>query len=210
MKSSKIHSAVKKAGLCLLLCGSLMLTGCSWISSKIHEFKGSLIGNSYTIDTFDNFGRKVMTTSGSKVNVSGNYVNATEDSKGDLTSVLTVNIDGEQMIASGDTMVFFEKGLEPEYDWSIQQIDGNGSPLDVTDNTLISGKLNAIRNNFGKPRVVVIESQLGLPVYAFSGNKVYWEIPDDLPKFTRITIDGKSLYIHRANFQIIDLALLDE
>lgn len=200
---------MKKAGLCLLLCGSLLLTGCSWISSKIHEFKGSLIGNSYTIDTFDNFGRKVMTTSGSRVNVSGNYVNATEDSKGDLTSVLTVNIDGEQMIASGDTMVFFEKGLEPEYDWSIQQIDGNGSPLDVTDNTLISGKLNAIRNNFGKPRVVVIESQLGLPVYAFSGNKVYWEIPDDLPKFTRITIDGKSLYIHRANFQIIDLALLD-
>lgn len=187
-----------------------MLTGCSWISSKIHEFKGSLIGNSYTIDTFDNFGRKVMTTSGSRVNVSGNYVNSTEDSKGDLTSVLTVNIDGEQMIASGDTMVFFEKGLEPEYDWSIQQIDGNGSPLDVTDNTLISGKLNAIRNNFGKPRVVVIESQLGLPVYAFSGNKVYWEIPDDLPKFTRITIDGRSLYIHRANFQIIDLALLDE
>lgn len=210
MKSTKIHSVLKKAALSLLLCGSLMLTGCSWISSKIHEFRGSLIGNSYTIDTFDNFGRKVMTTSGSKVSVSGNYVNATEDSKGDLTSVLTVNIDGEQMIASGDTMVFFEKGLEPEYDWSIQQIDGNGSPLDVTDNTLISGKLNAIRNNFGKPRVVVIESQLGLPVYAFSGNKVYWEIPDDLPKFTRITIDGKSLYIHRANFQIIDLALLDE
>lgn len=210
MKTSTIYRAVKKAALCLLLGGSLMLTGCSWISSKIHEFKGSLIGNSYTIDTFDNFGRKVMTTSGSRVNVSGNYVNSTEDSKGDLTSVLTVNIDGEQMIASGDTMVFFEKGLEPEYDWSIQQIDGNGSPLDVTDNTLISGKLNAIRNNFGKPRVVVIESQLGLPVYAFSGNKVYWEIPDDLPKFTRITIDGRSLYIHRANFQIIDLALLDE
>lgn len=186
------------------------LSGCSLIDSKIHEFKGSLIGNTYTIDTFDHFGRKTMTTTGKKVNVEGNYVNATEDSKGELTSVLTINIDGEQMTASGNTMIFFEKGLEPEYDWSVQQADGNGNPLDVTDNTLLSGKINAIRNKFGKPRVVVIESQLGLPIYAFSGDKVYWEIPDDLPKFTRITIDGRSLYIHRADFQIIDLALLND
>lgn len=198
------------AGLLVVLMACVSLSGCSWLDSKIHEFKGSLIGNTYTIDTFDNFGRKIMTTTGKKVNVEGNYVNATEDSKGELTSVLTINIDGEQMTASGNTLVFFEKGLTPEYDWSVEQVDGNGSPFDVTDNTLISGKINAIRNKFGKPRVVVIESQLGLPIYAFSGDKVYWEIPDDLPKFTRITIDGKSLYIHRANLQIIDLELLDE
>lgn len=198
------------AGLLVVLMACVSLSGCSWLDSKIHEFKGSLIGNTYTIDTFDNFGRKIMTTTGKKVNVEGNYVNATEDSKGELTSVLTINIDGEQMTASGNTLVFFEKGLTPECDWSVEQVDGNGSPFDVTDNTLISGKINAIRNKFGKPRVVVIESQLGLPIYAFSGDKVYWEIPDDLPKFTRITIDGKSLYIHRANFQIIDLELLDE
>lgn len=207
---NRISNRKWRAALVILLLLCVSLSGCSWIDSKIHEFKGSLIGNTYTIDTFDNFGRKIMTTSGKKVNVEGNYVNATEDSKGELTSVLTINIDGEQMTASGNTMIFFEKGLEPEYDWSIQQVDGNGNPLDVTDNTLIAGKINAIRNKFGKPRVVVIESQLGLPIYAFSGDKVYWEIPDDLPKFTRIIVDGRSLYIHRANFQIIDLVLLDD
>lgn len=46
-----------------------------------------------------------------------------------------------------------------------------------------------------------------------SGNKltdeVYWKIPKDLPKMTKLMIDGKALYIHRANFQIIDTALLD-
>ena len=33
-------------------------------------------------------------------------------------------------------------------------------------------------------------------------------IPNDLPKTTRITIDGKSLYVHRANYQIIDMDLI--
>ena len=41
------------------------------------------------------------------------------------------------------------------------------------------------------------------------GDEVYWKIPKDLPKMTKLMIDGKALYIHRANFQIIDTALLD-
>lgn len=56
---------------------------------------------------------------------------------------------------------------------------------------------------------VVVKSQLGQPITAYSGDEVYWEIPDDLPKMTKLMIDGKALYIHRANFQIIDKALLD-
>ena len=33
--------------------------------------------------------------------------------------------------------------------------------------------------------------------------------PNNLPKMTKLMIDGKALYIHRANFQIIDKELLD-
>ena len=40
-------------------------------------------------------------------------------------------------------------------------------------------------------------------------DEVYWEICQDLPKTTKLMIDGKTLYIHRANFQIIDKALLN-
>ena len=77
------------------------------------------------------------------------------------------------------------------------------------DTALISGLVNSIKNNFGKPMVVVIKSQTGAPIYAFSGNRVYWEIQDDLPRFTKLMIDGMALYIHRANFQVVDKALLD-
>lgn len=57
--------------------------------------------------------------------------------------------------------------------------------------------------------MVVIKSQLGQPVTAYSGDDVYLEIPEDLPKMTKLMIDGKALYIHRANFKIIDKELLD-
>ena len=55
--------------------------------------------------------------------------------------------------------------------------------------------------------MVVIQSQLGVPICAYSGDDVYWEIPNDLPKMTKLMVDGKALYIHRANFTIIDKAL---
>ena len=89
-----------------------------------------------------------------------------------------------------------------------EDIESNASGK-ITDNTAIAGVLNKYKNMFGKARVVVIKSQLGQPIVAYSGEDVYWEIPDDLPKFTKLMIDGKALYIHRANFQIIDKSLLE-
>ena len=54
----------------------------------------------------------------------------------------------------------------------------------------------------------MIKSRLGQPIAAFSGDDVYWEVPEDLPKMTKLMVDGKALYIHRANYQIIDKKLL--
>ena len=76
------------------------------------------------------------------------------------------------------------------------------------DNVFIASIVNKYKNYFGKSRVVVIQSQLGDPICAYSGNDVYWEVCQDLPKTTKLMIDGKALYIHRANFQIIDKNLL--
>ena len=56
---------------------------------------------------------------------------------------------------------------------------------------------------------MVIQPQLGDPICAYSGDEVYWEVYQDLPKTTKLMIDRKALYIHRANFQIIDKELLN-
>ena len=77
-----------------LLCA---MTGCAMLDSAINDLKGSLIGNGYVIDTYDNYGNKVMTTTGDKINIEGNPVEATSyDSSGDiitgyeLSSILSI------------------------------------------------------------------------------------------------------------------------
>lgn len=67
---------MKKKILSLLVVGvmALNLTGCAMFESEINDIKGNLVGNGYTIDTFDNYGKRVMTTTGDKINIQGNPV----------------------------------------------------------------------------------------------------------------------------------------
>ena len=160
--------------------------GCAKMQSGIHDLHGSIIGNEYNIDIFDNTGIRTLRSHGKKIDIDNNIVE-------------------EKTYAS--TCIFYDKRLVPEYEFYLDKIDSDSSG--ILDSTLISGRVNSIKNEFGKPMVVIIKSQMGAPIYAFSGDKVYWEIEDDLPRFTKLMIDGKALYIHRANFQVIDKALLD-
>ena len=190
-----------------------VVSGCAKLASAINDIKGSLIGNQYTIYTYDNFGNLVLETSGKKIDIAGNPVkNTSYDENGkvitgyELSSVITITIDGNEIESCGDTCIFVPKGLTPDVDFTTETIQSSGSVLDITS---LSAKLNQYKNKFGKARVVVIKSQLGNPIMAFSGDSVYWEIPEDLPKMTKLMIDGKALYIHRANFQIIDKELIE-
>ena len=190
-----------------------VVSGCAKLASAINDIKGSLIGNRYTIYTYDNFGNLVLETSGKKIDIAGNPVkNTSYDENGkvitgyELSSVITITIDGNEIESCGDTCIFVQKGLTPDVDFTTETIQSSGSVLDITS---LSAKLNQYKNKFGKARVVVIKSQLGNPIMAFSGDSVYWEIPEDLPKMTKLMIDGKALYIHRANFQIIDKELIE-
>ena len=207
---------LKKAlpiALCLLLMAAL--AGCAKLKSGIHDLHGSIIGNEYYIDIFDNSGIRTLRTHGKKIDIDNNIVEEkTYSSVSDewystktLSSVITITIDGNQLISCGDTCIFYDKRLVPEYEFYLDSVESTSSG--ILDSVLISGIVNSVKNEFGKPMVVIIKSQMGAPIYAFSGNKVYWEVQEDLPRFTKLMIDGKALYIHRANFQIIDKALLD-
>ena len=208
----KTERALTIAIILILMAG---IAGCAQMQSGIHDLHGSIIGNEYNIDIFDNSGIRTLKSHGKKIDIDNNIVEektyaADTDqwyTTKNLSSVITITIDGKQLISCGDTCIFYDKRLSPEYEFYLDQIESDSSGL--LSSTLISGKVNSIKNKFGKPMVVVIKSQMGAPIYAFSGNKVYWEIEEDLPRFTKLMIDGKALYIHRANFQVIDKALLD-
>lgn len=192
------------------------LTGCGWAGaerSTYDDLQGSITGNTYDCMFYSNTGNLTMIASGTNIDLSENIVTEYTynsdigwSTTKTLSSVVTITIDGHQIESCGDTIIFAESGLEPEVDFTITNIDSEADSFE--DNVFIAKSVNYYANYFGKPVVVVIKSQLGDPITAYSGDAVYWEVCQDLPKTTKLYIDGKALYIHRANFQIIDKALI--
>ena len=201
----------KMMALILTFAMILSIGGCAMLDSKVESLHGSIIGNTYECQFYTNNGVNFMTVIGDKIDIVANVVKeriVDGDRNGyakTLSSVLTITIDGHEMSSCGSTILFVEKGLTPDL---VITNDISSHSYGVDSNTAIANIINRFKNNFGKPVVAVIQSQLGDPICAYSGNEVYWEVCKNLPKTTKLIIDGKALYIHRANFQLIDTALL--
>lgn len=198
-----------------MLFAIISCTGCALWDNEVNELNGSITGNTYNAGFYTNQGENFMNVSGQKIDLQSNVIkektynneNGWEYNQ-TLSSVVTVIIDGKTIESCGSTMIFAENGLNPEVDFKSPEVIKSTSDGSFGDNVFIASIVNKYKNYFGKSRVVVIQSQLGDPICAYSGNEVYWEVCQDLPKTTKLMIDGKALYIHRANFQIIDKDLL--
>ena len=204
---------VRFTAIACLMVLMLSLSSCAWLSNEMKNIKGELIGNDFTIDFYDNFGSNILTIFGDKVGLEANYVTTTSiDAEGaestnyELSSVVTLTVDGNQVAQTGNTIIFAEKGLKKLEDFQLSEdISTSGGTINILDRNI-----NKIKNIIGTPKVVIICSQLGVPLAVYGGDSVYWEIPDDLPKTTKLNIDGKALYIHRANYILLDSDMIPE
>ena len=198
--------------IAIMLLLTTLLTGCAGFQSDVNSLNGSITGNTYECQFFSNHGQKFMTMTGQKIDINENIVRERiHTNKGwgytkTLSSVITVTVDGNEVESCGTTILFIEDGLTPDVDFTMQDITSVAQG--ILDNTILANTVNRYKNWFGKSRVVVIQSQMGDPIMAFSGDEVYYTVCEDLPKTTKLMIDGHALYIHRANFQIIDKDLL--
>lgn len=198
-----------------ILFAIISCSGCALWDNEVNELNGSITGNTYNAGFYTNQGENFMNVSGQKIDLQSNVIKEKTYNSNNgwgynqtLSSVVTVIIDGKTIESCGSTMIFAENGLNPEVDFNSPEVIKSTSDGSFGDNVFIASIVNKYKNYFGKSRVVVIQSQLGDPICAYSGNEVYWEVCQDLPKTTKLMIDGKALYIHRANFQIIDKNLL--
>jgi len=191
--------------------------GCSWagFGSSLNNLAGSIKGNTYECQFYSNSGELFMTAEGTNINLSANiveeytYTGEYWETTETMSSVITITIDGKQMESCGSTVLFIEEGLEPDVEFDTTNLSIESSANGIGDLTIIAETVNKYKNYFGKGTVVLIQSQLGDPICAYSGKDVYWEVCEDLPKTTKLMVDGKALYIHRVNFQIIDKELLN-
>lgn len=220
MKNRKTKNVVGVIAIIIIVLASFLFLASnvdlsvlpSYIQSEIKELKGELIGNKYVIDYYDNFGNNILTVNGQKISMNANYKRQkVVDSDGNVseayveTSVISITIDGHNMGQTGNTVIFAEEGLEKLEDFEMPtELNGNGGG---TVNA-VDRKLNHFENLIGKPQIVAVCTQQGTPIAVYGGKKVYEEICEDLPKTTLFNIDGKLLYIHRANMIFFDGELM--
>ena len=181
----------------------MTFSGCAALGAYINKLKGELFGNGYKIQQFDDFGNLVFTVYGDKVTMDCEL-----DEYGEITSYVDITIDGQSWKHVGSTLVFAQDGVDMITDFQLpegMENENGGTGLMSADRVI-----NEYANMFGKKLVVVISSQNGTPLGLFQGDNCYVEIPGDLPKTTLISIDGKLVYVHRANVDIIPASMFTQ
>ena len=181
----------------------IALSGCAFVSNFVGTLTGSLFGKGYTITQYDDYGNLVFTVYGDRVTMDCQL-----DEYGEVTSYIDITIDGDSWKHVGSTLVFAQKGVDIITDFQLpEDMESTGSSTGLM---AVDRKINHYKNLFGKELVVLVSSQNGTPIGLFQGDDCYIEIPADLPKTTLINIDGKMVYVHRANVDIIPAELFGE
>lgn len=198
MKRNRKYLALALAAVLIL-----GLAGCAAVSSFLNTLKGELFGNGYKITQYDDFGNLVFTVYGDRVTMDCEL-----DEYGEVSSYIDITIDGKSWHHVGSTLVFMQDGVDMITDFQVpEEMEDAGTSTGLM---AIDRRINEYANYFGKKLVVLVSSQNGTPIGLFQGNSCYTEIPGDLPKTTLINIDGKLVYVHRANVDIIPASLFTD
>ena len=132
---------------------------------------------------------------------------------------MSIEVDGHEIDTCGNTVIFSDSRLKP-LDMKIPE---EIATKEYSENAILQASNRNLIDDYWslkawwitanekhydvKPKIVIIRGQNGTPIAMYSGKKVSWEVSEDLPKTTLLKIDGKALYIHRAEFSIIDSSL---
>ncbi len=204
MTSNRLKKGLA-VGLVLMI--AMAVSACNVISNITNKIEGALLGDDYKILSYDDYGNNTLTIQGNRVNIGIFENEANSGSDGFKSEVLEITVDGHQLLHVGSTAVFAERGINTiadfDYDY-LKNITAKGLSTVVP----FDRSVNNLKNFLGDEKVVIIKSQLGVVVGVYQGKNVTVEIPTDLPKMTRLIVDGKSLYIYRADYEIMDTALL--
>lgn len=189
------------------------------------EPEDSNVKLSFLATFYDNYGTQWLQCEGKTFDIKPNKVkewayntDGSWVSSYSLSSVVSVDIDNKSIESCGSTIIFADSRLT-QYDVDIPtetltDSDNKASISAPSDYRLSDYwdlswyfKSKDLNNTDTGSKIVVIQSQMGNPICMFMGDEVSWSIPRNLPKTTELLIDGKSVYIHRANFAIIDTEL---
>lgn len=208
----KSHVSPRKKRLSLLgaalAIAALTLTGCGLFGSTSDSIDQALNGFSATMTTYNNAGQPIDEIHGASFHITRDDTFDTTNSNGTSSNnskVLLISLANAHISHVGSCMTIVQDGLTdiasklpPEFRFSNNK---PGTPW-----------LNDIRYRFGQlwggsARTIMIRSQDGSPVSVFAGNQVQSNATN-VPSSTWFRVDGKTLFVYRCDYTVVDTSLL--
>ena len=155
------------------------------------------------ISTYDANGQKIDQVKAKSVDIHTDNEMSKEDDNGhELSSVIDVDYGNHRMTHVGSTLIAYEglKNYEDEFTRHVN-IDDHQKAVPLL-NTMYQDFKNSWHAD---AKVVMIRSQLGLPIAVFTGNRVSIH-NSDMKNSTKFVIDGHRLFVYRADYTIYPMA----
>jgi hypothetical protein len=192
----------------VLLSIVIMVSACNAAQYAWGDIKSKLDGRQATIETFDEDSQLIDHIEGKSVDISTEDAFSTSDKDGNTvkkSGVLNITIGGKQMLHVGSSLILRENGLTDRFREFTQRVDiknfDNSTPI-------ISRMVNDFKNaTTGGNKLLLIRSQSGTPLAAYSGNDVSF-FATESDKATAFLIDDKLLFVYRCDYTLYDTELL--
>lgn len=204
------HNRLKRYTLfALLVLMVTLLSGCALLDFFTEDVSQSFSGVQATYRSYAQDGTLIDEVVGESFQITRDKRFDSSDSEGysnEDSQVLQISIGSNFISHVGSTMILEESGLEDaqgdvDTQVFIENLDA-GVPF---VNKLRENNQNLWR---GKGKTILIRSQDGLPVATYVGDEV--EIfSTSIPKSTWFQVDGKMLFVYRADYTIIDNELFE-
>ncbi|MBC7764148.1 DUF5052 family protein [Microbacteriaceae bacterium] len=191
---------------------AVALSSCAAASMSFEDFNRSWNGISATITTYDQAGELIDKVHGTSVQVSldTRFSTTSQNSDGTVTTtpgdVMLISVGTSHISHVGSTMIWAEDG--------VNAIAGADTTVDITNTKQGTPWINNLfeysRNLWkGNAKTLLIRSQDGKPIAVYSANEVE-VVGTAVPKSTMFRLDGKRLFVYRADYTMYDTILLKQ
>ncbi len=186
------------------------MTSCATGAMTFEDFNRAWNGIPATITTYDQNGDLIDKVQGTSLQISldERFYTVNVSSDGTTTrepgDVLLISVGKSHISHVGSTMVWAEDGVEA--------IAGADTTVDIKSTEQGTPWLNNLkeygRNLWkGKAKTLLIRSQDGKPIAVYAANEVEI-VGTAVPKSTMFRLDGKRLFVYRADYTVYDTDLL--
>ena len=161
----------------------------NWAISREEETIGS------TMMVFTNDGNFLYEFHGNNIKVTSNYCNPKDR---EFQKFLYVDIDKSYYSTNKNSVIVYDDNLKCNYKLKENIANNNRNKL-----------INEIKNKSDDGLILIIQSESGVPLLIFSGNKIE-NISDisDNANFYKFKIDNKKIFLYNVTFEIIDKSLI--